>query len=159
MALRALQCRMHAGQRVIRILRVIEGDVCPVCRTVTGFAGRRECGRGVIGIRCAFEVGLMTPIAGRRQCLVVIVRMALCARHSRVGSRERKDCCVVERRRCPVRCCVAERAIRREPGCCVRGILGAVEVCLMTRVAVRRGRRVVVACMALRTLDGRVRSG
>lgn len=102
----------------------------------------------------------MAPVTRRWQCRVVVVRVALSAGHGgvRTGEWERR-CAVVESRRTPPACCVAESAICRKPRIYVTRTVRPTEVCLVTGVARRRGRRVVVVCMALRAGNRRMHAG
>jgi len=74
----------------------------------------------------------VTFVAGRRKRRVVVVRMALKARHGDVRARKRETCVVViERGRAPAARRVANRAISRETRGNVIRICGPSEVCFM----------------------------
>lgn len=159
MALDALQGRVRSGQRIVRIGRMVEVDARPVRRAVACVASCRKRSSSVARIGCALPIRLMAAVARRRQSRVVVVRVALCARHSRMRPGQREYRSMIEGGRRPVCRRVAERAVRGKSCRNVRGIVGAGEVSLVTSVAGRRQRRVVVVHMALRALNGSMRAG
>lgn len=106
-ALGAAQRRVQARQWIVRILRMVEVDICPVRRRMARFARGRECGRGVVRVRRSRPVSAMASVTIRRQGRVVIVGVALSTRHSGVRPGQREDRCVVKRRGSPRHGCVA----------------------------------------------------
>ena len=90
MALGTRKGRVHARKRVVGELGVIEGNGCPARCVVARFAGSRERGSRMVRIGGGGPVLSMAAIAvsGKRQ--VVVVHVALCAGHRRVGTRERE---------------------------------------------------------------------
>lgn len=86
MALRALQCCVHSGQRIVRIQGVIEIHARPCGGVMTGVAGGREGDGRVVWIGGVLEVGLVTTKAVRWQCAVVVVGMALRAGNCCMGT-------------------------------------------------------------------------
>ena len=114
MALCALQRRVHSGQRIIRIQRMVESHGWPCGCVVTRIAGSWKSDSRVIWICRALEVGLVTAEAGRRQRRVVVVGMALRARNCCMRTGQRENRCVVKARRRPGGRSVAERAVARK---------------------------------------------
>jgi len=96
-ALHALQCRVRSRERVIRIRGVVEVDVGPIRRIVAGFARSGKRRGGMVGIGRALPVRLMAAVARRRQRRVVVICVALRARHRRMRSHQREDRRVIER--------------------------------------------------------------
>jgi len=91
------------GAAVIqREVRVIEGRPCPCRGRMARRAGRREPGRLVVRIRRGGILRLVTRIAIHRNRRVVVVHVAIGARHGRVCTRQWERCVVVvERGRYP----------------------------------------------------------
>lgn len=114
-ALYAIYRRVRTSERE-RSVVVIERRSGPIRRCVTRIAGRRETCSGVSGVGCAVPIRLMAAVACGGQRCVVVVHMALCAVKARVrpGKREGRVV-VIERRRAPSACGVANRAVGREP--------------------------------------------
>jgi len=123
-------------------------------------ASRWEACRGVVRIRCALVVLLVTAITGRWQGSVVVVDMTVRARRSdmRAGQRE-GGVVVVEGRRRPGGCGVANVAGLREPGRGVIRVRCAVVVLQMTRSTSSACQVVVSVYMALSALHTGVRAG
>jgi hypothetical protein len=157
-ALDARQCCVRSCQRIVGIRRVIEGDSRPVGRVVTGVARSGECGRNVTGIRGTREIRLVTAVARRRQCRVVVIRVALRALQGCMCTRQREHRSMIESGRSPGAGRVAQSAVRGEARSHVSGVRGPCEVSLVAPVAGRRQCCVVVVGMALRTGNGRMRT-
>ena len=87
-ALRAGQRRMHARQRIIRVLRVVEVDVCPIRCGVARVARGWEASRSVVGIRRAVPIRLMATEARCGQSRVVVISVALRAGDRGVRARQ-----------------------------------------------------------------------
>lgn len=79
MALRAGQRSVRTRQRIVRVERMIEIDVCPVRCGVAYVAGGGESGGSVTRVGCPIPIGLMAAETIGRQRCVVIVGVALCA--------------------------------------------------------------------------------
>lgn len=145
---------------------MIKVRVEPVSGAVAVLTGRREKLRlrCVSWIRRVPVVGLVTANAGRRKSGVIVVDMAVCAlaRRDRVRTSQReRRIVVVECRIRPDDRVVAQLALSRETSCGVRRIRRAGVVLLMTRVAQRAIKCVVVVDVAIRALPRRhsVRTG
>lgn len=95
-ALRACQRGVHPRERVVGILGVVEVDGCPARCGVAGIAGRRKCRCSVIGVRGASPIRLVASVAVCRQRCVVVIGVALCARHRGVGASQREYRRVIE---------------------------------------------------------------
>lgn len=113
----------------------------------------------MIRVRRPRPIRLVAAVAGGGKSRVVAVRVALRTRNRRVGAGQREYRCVIERGCRPVRGCVAQRAIRREPAGDVIGIRGSGIVRLMATVAISRRSLVDVVCVALNTGQSRVGAG
>ena len=158
MTLNARQCRVHAGKWIVCIRRVVEIHGSPIRRRMAGIARRWKSRSGVARIRGSFPVRLVTAKAGRRQCRVVVVCMALAARYRRMGACKRKHRAVIETRWAPGAGCVTEPAVGWESCRDVTRIRGARKLGLMASIA-RRGKRcVIVVHVALRARNRRMRA-
>lgn len=107
MALSASKSGVRAGQRVIGINRVIEGDVRPVGRGVASFAGRRKHRSHMVWICGATKVLLVTAVAVGRKRSVVVICVALGALNGRVRAGKREYGAVIKRGRRPCGCRMA----------------------------------------------------
>ena len=159
MAQRALSRDMRAGQRK-RGLGVIEYGRLPCGRVVAYFAGLREAGRHMIGVRRLVEIRHMTTRALSRQARIVVVHVAQRALRRDVRpSQWEHGLGMVKSRAQPVHGRVAQRAVRREPsGDMVwigRRVVGRQMACR----ASRRAQRVVVVYVTLRARRGQMRPG
>jgi hypothetical protein len=150
MALCAQERSVGTGQWEYR--RMVERGRGPVGRGVAKCAIRRESSGDVGGICRPIEVCLVASVAGRRQCCVVVVYVALRASDGDVRARE------WERRRVVIESC-AGPICRGVAGCASCGEAnsgvgragGAVVVRLMASIATCGQSCVVVIHMALRT--------
>jgi len=97
-ALHTGQCRVEASQRVIRIQRVVEGRIRPVRVAVAGVAGVREVPLRMARIGRIGEISDVARVAVLRDRRVVVVDVALRARHGRVESKQWEVCRVIEHR-------------------------------------------------------------
>jgi hypothetical protein len=96
-ALRTSQCRVETGKWIVCISSVIEIDGGPSRGVVACIAGCRERRGHVIWIGCSCPVRLVTAKASRGQGCVVVVRVALHARDSGMGTSQREDRSMIER--------------------------------------------------------------
>lgn len=113
-ALTALQIGMGPGQRPSRA-RMIERGRSPICGRMTQLALLRETDRHMVRIVGCCVVRTVAPVARGRKRRVVVVLMAVDARHRRMraGKRER-GVVVVEGGRRPGRRAVTNLALLRE---------------------------------------------
>ena len=96
---------------------MVKCRACPRRRGVARCARRWKTGGNVIWVGCSGEVGFVAGIAIRRHGRVIAIRMATGAGYRQMRPGERKcSLGVVEARRTPGRCRVANGAIGREPG-------------------------------------------
>ena len=135
-ALDAIHTDVRAGERERRVV-VIEGRSGPGGCRMAGIARGRESRGGVIRICGSVPIGLVTAVAVRGKRREVIVRVTLRAGQGGMSSRERKDRCVVERRRAPTARRMANRTIGWETRSDMIGIRSSREVCLVATVAGR----------------------
>jgi len=128
---------------------VIEGGRSPVGRGVAQRAVGREATGHVRRVSGAGKVGLVASIAVGRQCQVIVIHVALRARHGDVcaGQRERRGV-VIERGTCPVGGAVAHGTRSGQTRGRVRRIVGSVVIGLMAGIAVSRNGGVVVVDVA-----------
>lgn len=115
MTLHARKSCMRSGQWIVGIGRVVKSNCRPVAGVMTGIAGCWKSRCNVVRVRCSGEVSLMAAVAVGRQSRIVIVRMALRARHCGMSSGKRKHGCVIKARWIPRGGRMTKRAIRREP--------------------------------------------
>jgi hypothetical protein len=158
MALGARDGNVRAGERE-RCGAVIEGCAGPICGGMASGACCGETDGGVWWAVGSVVLLLVASVACGRQCLVVVVCVALGARCAGMSAGKRKDGSMIEGRGGPGGGGMAQSAIRREPGSDVRRILSASEVFLVASVAACGKRRVVVVYMALGARDRNVRAG
>jgi hypothetical protein len=160
MAGRAHAVRVAMTPREGRVLRVIEDGAGPSGGVVTGLAGSREelrLGR-MTGIRRVVVVRLMAAHAGRWQCRVVVVHVAVRANARRypVRTGEGKGrVVVIESGIRPSGRIVAEFARGRETRCSVYRIIRTRVVFLVAGVAQRCVQRVIVVDVAIGALARR----
>ena len=139
---------------------VVERRSGPSCGGVTGLAGGRETGRGVIRIGGGLVVGLVTGEAIGRNRSVVVVHMATGAGHRGVFAGQGEwRVVVIERRRNPGRGVVAHIALLWKPGLNMIRVGGSVEVAQVTGGAGGIVQAVISVDMALRTLQRDMRPG
>ncbi len=155
--------RVAMAGRELRVLRVIERRIQPVCSVMTVLARRREelRLRGMPRIRRVVVVGLVAADARRRQRGVVVVDMAVgtCPRRNRMRSGQRERCVVViEGRIRPLHRVMAKLAGRREARMWHRTVR-SVEIFLVTCDAQRAVQIVVVVDMAIGASPWRNRMG
>lgn len=158
--------RLAVTRREGRVLRVIKSRPGPGRCVVAGLAGRREKLRlrRVARVRGVVVVRLVAADAGRRQCGVVAVDMAIGAlsRGHRMGSGQgKRRIVVIEGGIRPDRRVMAQLALLRESRSDVIGIRRALEVFQMARDACGAVQTVVVIDVAIRALarGHRVRAG
>ena len=138
---------------------VIKGRAQPTGGGVTRGAGCGEAGGYVVRIVRGRVVSLMTGIAVCRQTGVVVVHVALCARHLEMEPGQREGCrVVIESRRNPCRGVMAHVALLRETGCHVVWTLGGLEILQVTGYAESAGQLVVIVDVALTALHGGVKA-
>lgn len=144
---RYVHMRTRQGKRGVV---VIEGRARPRSCCVAGIAGRGEASGRMIRVVRSVPVRLVAPVTRCGQGCVVVVRVALQALQRRVRSSQRESrVVVVEGRRAPSTCRVADRAVSRKTRGHVVGISRSAEIRLVTRVTRSRSRRVIVICVAL----------
>jgi len=149
---------MCAGQREHRVM--VKRRVRPGDRGMAESAIGREACRHVIGIGGAGEILGVAGIAVKRNRCVVVVDVALRARHGNVGTGEGElGRVVIETRSGPVGGAVARFTGRRESSGRVRRGVGVVVIDLVAPNAIGRQRRVVVVDMASGAGHGDVRPG
>jgi len=151
-ALCALQGRVSAGQRVMRVQSMIKLPAQPVGGGVAGVASVRKVQLHVAGVIRAVKVRGVARIAILRHRRVVAVCVALRALNRRMSSRQREDRCVVEIRRRPPGRRVAKRAVGGEAASYVVRVSRAGKVSLVAGVTIGRRRSVVIVRMALGAL-------
>lgn len=114
----------------------------------------------MVGIRRSPEIRHMATYTIRGGQVVIVIHMTLGARHTYVGSRQRKRRkVVVERDGRPVGGIVAGGTVLREPGLHVIGILCAREILEMATDAIRGSRGEVVVDMTVSASQGGVHAG
>ena len=101
----------------------------------------------------------MAADAGRVCDVVVCVDMTLAALQTESARQWPAGGCVIERRRIPVRRCMANLALLREASRRVIGVVRVLEVFQMAADAGRAAQVVVHSLMALRTCDADMRAG
>ena len=122
-------------------------------------AVRAEIQLRMVRISGTVEICPMTVNAIRWRVCVLIVLMALSARHSLMRACERKARrAMIERRRTPCRLCMACQALRREIACNVIRVRSSIEIILMAWHAVRWFARIHVIAVTVSALPRLMRS-
>ena len=141
-------------------LAVVEDRWDPRRGVVANLTIRREAAGRVIGIRGLLEVSQVARDAGRGESGVNSARMTTAARESDVRSRQRKRCLrVIKRGPQPVRCAVADRAVRRESGRNRVWVGSPLKVLVVARVTCSGCAGEGTAGVALRTGQAHVSAG
>ena len=158
-ALRARHGRMCAGQRE-RSLAVIKAGARPGRCAMAGCACGGEVTRDVIGIRGLVEIRLVASVAISRHRCVVVVGVALRARHGSMcaGQRERSFAVIKGGTR-PGRRGMARGACGGEVHLDVIGIRGLGEIRLVASVAILGQRCEIVVGVALCAPHGNMCAG
>lgn len=154
--------RTHAiGTAVIsRKPGMVERGAQPGSRGVAGLTAGGESCRGVAGIRRPLVVLLMTAIAGGRERGVVVVHMAVGARHGSVGASQRKwRVVVIERGTRPRRGVVAGIAGLGKTARYVVRVCRALEIFEVAGDTSGAGEPVISVHVALRALQRAMRPG
>jgi hypothetical protein len=141
-------------------LAVVEDRWDPRRGVMANLTIRREAAGRVIGIRGLLEVSQVARDAGRGESGVNSARMTTVARESDVRSRQRKRCLrVIKRGPQPVRCAVADRAVRWETCRHMVWVGSALKVLVVARVTRSGCAGEGTAGVALRTGQAHVSAG